>query len=162
MIPHPKGGKYRSDDPGEPSTGVPRVSIADDEVELLAELVAGLRVLEIGTGLGVSAKAMARTALEVITVDIDPWVHQQIWPLLPRNVKGRTDVPSDETFDAVFIDGDHSRHAVRRDVQVAERLAPGGLLIAHDAKVVGPYLGVGWTFHDTTYGVATRQLPCGS
>ena len=158
MIPHPKGGKYRADDPGEPTTGVPRVSIADDEVELLALLVTGLRVLEIGTGLGVSAKAMAKTATEVVTVDIDPWVHANIWPLLPRNVKGYTAVPEDETFDAVFIDGDHSRHAVRRDVEVAERLAPGGLLIAHDANVVLPFLGDGWTFHRTTYGVATRQL----
>ena len=159
MIPHPKGGQYRADDPGEPTTGVPRVSIADDEVELLAELVTGLRVLEIGTGLGVSARAMAKTATEVVTVDIDPWVHANVWPLLPRNVKGHTSIDDvGGLFGAVFIDGDHSRHAVRRDVEEAElRLLPGGLLIAHDANVVFPFLpGIGWEFHRTTYGVATR------
>ena len=160
MIPHPKGGKYRADDPGEPTTGVPRVSIADDEVELLAELVAGLRVLEIGTGLGVSARAMAKTASEVVTVDIDPWVHANVWPLLPKNVRGLTSAADiDGVFGAVFIDGDHGRHAVRRDIEQAEGFAPGGLLIAHDANVVFPFLpGVGWEFHRTTYGIATRQL----
>lgn len=95
MIPHPKGGRYRADDPGEPTTGVPRVSIADDEVELLASLVAGKRVLEIGTGLGVSARAMASTATEVVTVDIDPWVHANVWPLLPRNVRCCAEIPDD-------------------------------------------------------------------
>lgn len=160
MIAHPKGGQYRADDPGEPTTGVPRVSIADDECDLLAELVAGLRVLEIGTGLGVSARAMAKTALEVVTVDIDPWVHANVWPLLPKNVTGLTSVDDvDGVFGAVFIDGDHSRLAVRRDVEQAEGFAPGGLLIAHDANVVFPFLpGVGWEFHRTTYGVATRRL----
>jgi predicted O-methyltransferase YrrM len=160
MIAHPKGGKYRSDDPGEPTTGVPRVSIADDEVELLASLVVGLRVLEIGTGLGVSAKAMAKTAAEVVTVDVDEWVHANIWPLLPRNVRGFTSLAEVEgLFDAVFIDGDHSRHAVKRDVEQAEQFAPGGLLIAHDANVVLPFLPGDWEFHPTTYGVATRRLP---
>ncbi len=157
MIPHPKGGRYRADDPGEPTTGVPRVSIADDEVELLASLVAGKRVLEIGTGLGVSARAMASTATEVVTVDIDPWVHANVWPLLPRNVRCCAEIP-DDRYDAVFIDGDHSRHAVARDVARAEQLAPSGLLIAHDANVVGPFLGDGWTFERTTYGVAWKQL----
>lgn len=159
LTPFPDGGYRMAGDPGEPSTGVPRVSIADDELELLADFVKGLRVLEIGTGLGVSTRVMAAVALHVTTVDIDPWVHETIWPTLPVNVSTCASIADlSPGYEAVFIDGDHGRHAVVRDVETAERLAPGGLLIAHDAKHVGRWLGEGWTMYDTTYGIAAKQL----
>jgi len=159
MIPHRLGGFYRADDPGEPSSLVPRVSIADDERAVLAGIVAGMSVLEIGTGLGVSTRAMAATASRVTTVDIDEWVHGTIWPDLPDNVgcSSSTDKLVGP-FDVVFIDGDHSETALRSDIATGERLAPGGLLVVHDAEHLKRHLGDGWEFIPTTYGLATRRV----
>lgn len=131
------GGSWkRTDDPGEPQTGKPRVSIAAEEAIILAAFAHGRTVLEIGTGLGVSTRAIATTAEHVATVDIDTWVHDTIWPELPDNVTTLTAPPGDvddDTFDMVFIDGDHATEAVRRDIDTALRVAPSGLLVAHDA-----------------------------
>ena len=159
---YPTGGFFREDDPGEPSSNAPRVSVTLGEAHILAELVTGLRVLEIGTGLGVSTAHMAATAASLTTVDIDPWVQQTIWPTLPEHVicaKSTSDLFG--PFDAVFIDGDHTPAAVAADLLAAERLAPGGLLIAHDVNYsnVRDQLGDGWTMIATEYGIATRRLP---
>lgn len=41
----------------------------------------------------------------------------------------------EQRTDMVFIDGDHSREAVLRDIRIwKERIAPGGLLCGHDAN----------------------------
>lgn len=166
MIRHPSGGFYREDDPGEPSSRVARISIADDERTVLAEMAAGRNVLEIGTGLGVSTRALATTARWVVTCDIDTWVHETIWPDLPRNVSCVHDVErathvltmSSAGFDLVFIDGDHSEAALRADVATAERmLAPGGTIVVHDAHHLMPILGNGWELLNTGYGLAVRH-----
>jgi predicted O-methyltransferase YrrM len=130
------GGSYaHPDDPGEPTTGVPRLSVTDAEAAILAERVAGLHVLEVGTGLGVSTRAMAATAATVHTVDIDPWVIENIWPDLPDNVDRTTAVPQRGGFGAVFIDGDHSTEATLRDIGVAlSLLGPDGFVLVHDAN----------------------------
>ena len=160
MIPHRDGGYYREDDPGEPSSRVARISVTDDERPVLAEMAAGKVVLEIGTGLGVSTRALASTATSVTTCDIDEWVHRTIWPDLPDNVScvSSTD---DLTagFDLVFIDGDHRDEALRIDVATAERLLkPGGTIAVHDAHHLMPVLGKGWELLNTGYGLAVRVV----
>ena len=113
-----EGGNYSSpDDPGEVGYAVreKRLSVTNEEGEILAGLAAGLRVLEIGTGLGVATRYLARTATEVVTVDIDPWV---VDPCI-ANVTFMRDVPPGKTFDLAFIDGNHQYAEVIRDIQRA-------------------------------------------
>jgi hypothetical protein len=160
MIRHASGGFYRDDDPGEPSSRVARISIADDERSVLAEMAAGKTVLEIGTGLGVSTRALATTADHVVTCDIDKWVQRTIWPDLPGNVSTTSDLGhfSLASFQMVFIDGDHSADALRRDVATAEGLlTAGGTIVVHDAHHLMPHLGNGWELLNTTYGLAVRH-----
>lgn len=125
-------GYYDDEDPGEPTTGKPRLSITDLEAGILTAAGAGRYILEIGTGLGVSTRALARFAFGVTTIDIDPWVHDHVWPSLPDNVfcttgRFKTHAP------VVFIDGDHSTEAVIADIEFARSLEPE-LIILHDAK----------------------------
>lgn len=148
------GSYFRPDDPGEPSTGAPRLSVTDLEAAILAELVAGLTVLEIGTGLGVSTTAMAATARRVFTVDVDEWVQETIWPHLPTNVMPCKDVRSVAFVDAAFIDGDHSTEATARDIADAKR-AGAELILVHDARAtpVSDAFDDGWRVIPTTHGI---------
>lgn len=113
------------DDPGEPGYDSleARRSVTDEEGEILSRLAAGLRVLEIGTGLAVSTRYLASSASEVVTVDIDPWVND---PGI-GNVRFMRDVPN-EQFDFAFIDGGHGYADVMADIARAN--AP--LLALHD------------------------------
>lgn len=156
LVPQSNGSYMHPADPGEPSTGDPRVSITDLEADLLAALVVGRDVLEIGTGLGVSTRALARTAKTVVTVDVDEWVHDTIWPTLPANVVPSPVVPTGKLFEAAFIDGDHSTEAVAADwLAVAPLVRSGGIVLAHDtnSKHVRDGLPQGFMFVPTTHGV---------
>lgn len=153
------GSYTHPDDPGEPSTGKPRVSITDMEASILTAFVAGRDVLEIGTGLGVSTRALAASAASVSTVDIDEWVQVNIWPTLPGNVTGVRSLPRGP-FGAVFIDGDHSTEAVARDLRTALSVAgPGAVVLAHDTAYPSVRQGLsevhpdGWAFIHTTHGI---------
>lgn len=152
-----ESGSYRhADDPGEPTTGKPRLSVTDLEANILAALVAGRDVLEIGTGLGVSTRAMASKALSVTTVDVDPWVHENVWPTLPDNVARWNGAAIAGRFDVVFIDGDHSTEAVIADLATARiYVRPGGMIIAHDVNydTVRAGLDGDWHFVPTTHGL---------
>lgn len=162
LVAHPLGGFTHDGDPGEPSSNAPRVSVTLGEARILAGLVAGLQVLEIGTGLGVATTWMASTATSVVTVDIDPWVWETIWPAQADNVLCVTStVNLTGPFGAVFIDGDHTPAALAVDLSEAARLAPGGLLIVHDANHFDRHdqLGDGWEIIASEYGIATRRLP---
>jgi len=135
---HVTGSFARSDDPGEPGSHLPRLSITPAEGLVLAALAAGRSVFEIGTGLGVSARFMATTAYRIVTFDIDPWVHEQVWPRLSdqRNVTCVDWVPEGEQFDMVFIDGMHTTEAVLADIEIAQRLLkPGGMIVFHDTNL---------------------------
>lgn len=97
-------------------------------------------VLEIGTGLGVSTRALARYAHFVMTVDIDLWVQATIFPQLQKG-NDRLQCMHSRPYsasiipDLVFIDGDHSSEAVRGDIEYARQaVRGGGLIVLHDAK----------------------------
>lgn len=121
-----ENGAYRClEDPGEPGyDGLPRrISVTAHEAQVLRAMAAGRAVVEIGTGLGVSARAMATTAMRLTTIDNDPWVQTRIWPTLPARVRtlahtGAACWPA----DLVFIDGLHTAAALEIDIREAVRL----------------------------------------
>ncbi len=150
-------------DPGEPGYpgGPARRSITPAEGEILSALAAGKTVVEIGTGLGISARCMATTAYRIITYDTDPWVRAAVWPYLIdlHNVTPVALEP-DTPAEMVFIDGCHAPEAVRADLALARRLLkPGGLIVLHDMRAgnVGDTVrdsGIGPVFTcDTTHGL---------
>jgi hypothetical protein len=160
LVSHSTGSYIHSDDPGEPTTGKPRLSITEVEAEILAALVHGLVVVEFGTGLGVSTRALASTARLVVTADIDEWVQQTIWPTLPKNVTTCYDRDSlTQRVDAVFIDGDHTEEGTARDVQHAMRIA-SRLIVMHDTSspTVRAACDDEWLFIGTTHGLGVRYL----
>jgi hypothetical protein len=87
MIKLVNGAYQHPDDPGEPIFMTPRISITDDEGEILYILSKGKDVLEIGTGLGVSTCWLADNAHKVVSVDIDPWVQEKVWPGIENKYK---------------------------------------------------------------------------
>lgn len=125
-------GYYVQDDPMQ------RLSVNDLEAKLIGSLVKGLFVLEIGTGLGVSTRAMAAKAKTVVTVDPDPWCQEHVWPALMselHNIILLDEVPNFGKFDAVFIDGAHDYESVINDIERSKQIAvPGCLFIFHDSK----------------------------
>lgn len=156
------GSYTHPDDTGEPTTLKPRVSITDDEGAILSGLAAGRNVFEIGTGLGVSTRALARWACRVVTHDIDPWVQHNIWPdllLVAGVTPTRDDYVSPRNFDLVFIDGDHATEAVQRDITFAADIEPV-LIVCHDAKYLNVRRAIesadflDWLFLDTEHGLA--------
>ena len=124
------GNYYCEEDPGEKGykNNPQRLSVTEQEAEILGRLVAGLRVVEIGTGLGVSTRAMAETAIEVVSVDVDSWAHQFDFP---DNVKLVQDIPLSR-FDFAFIDGSHKYQHILADINIVN--AP--ILVIHDCYIV--------------------------
>lgn len=149
-------GSYVSpDDPGEPTTGVRRISVTDREADLLAFLARGRTVVEIGTGLGTSTRAMTPYARHLWTVDIDPWVQHNVWPTLAKYVRKSSTRPNG-WFDMVFIDGDHATESATADIDYALSVVKLGMIVVHDANMdsvraalVGP-----WHTIDTHHGIA--------
>ena len=128
-------GRYWSpDDPLRwPNGGVrKRWSVTEQEAKVLSLLAHGRKVLEVGTGLGISARAMVLTARSVTTIDPDPWIQESVE--LP-GVLMLADWPDERVnkYDMIFIDGDHEAKAVQADLTEArKRLAPGGFMAFHD------------------------------
>jgi len=123
------GNYFSPDDPGEGTYAdrPPRYSVTDEECEILTELAAGRRVLEIGTGLGVSTRALAKSALRVTSIDIDPWCHQEEFP---ENITLLDRLPEDlSKLDLVFIDGSHHYEDVLRDIRSTAPISP---VVMHD------------------------------
>jgi hypothetical protein len=160
------------DDPGEPTTGIRRISVTDEECRFLNVLARGKHVVEIGTGLGISTRALAGGALTVRTIDIDPWVRDNIFPTLPDNVIGHWfDIETDDEVEwpvvdgdvgLVFIDGEHTPQALTSDLQFAESFAEYTdtplLIVCHDAKMpeVADALDDEWIHVDTHHGLAIK------
>lgn len=139
---------YRiKEDPGEIGyQGAPgRGSITNREAEILAEMATGLDVLEIGTGTGFSTLAMNSTAKSVTTVDVDPWVIENVFPYLEsRGVICLQSAPEEGEFGFIFVDGNHEQSSVTEDMKVSRRLAaPGASIAIHDLHISGVSRSVG-------------------
>lgn len=160
------GSKVCPDDPGEPTTGIRRISVTDEEAAFLAVLARGKKVLEIGTGLGVSTRALASTASFVMTIDIDPWVLDNVALKIQRDseieVSYRSDIESlQDTYEMVFIDGDHRTDRVMVDLFHAYSRVPlKGMIVVHDAKMpeVAAALDDTWIHVDTHHGLAIKII----
>lgn len=159
-------GYVESEDPGEPAgpgKGRRRVSVTDQEGKILSALARNKVVLEIGTGIGVATNWLEMHALNLETLDIDPWVQEHVWPTLPKRVLRRTERSTLKLYDMVFIDGEHTDEALKADIKYAlDRLVTGGLVVVHDAielrETIKAQKG-DWFTLDTRYGLAIHALP---
>jgi hypothetical protein len=167
LLPSDINGYYSPTDPGEIGStsrvaGYPgRLSINDEEAAVLAVLAYGRSVLEIGTGLAVSTRALASTAWYVVTCDIDPWVKQAIVPQLPEGVRFVEDYNTiGGTFDMVFIDGLHTEEQCTKDIAFARKhLTADGIIVFHDLYIDGVFAainnsGLHFVHLQTTAGMA--------
>ena len=140
----PVNGYYCKNDPGEPNWNTPRLSVNDIEARIVSEFCRGLDVLEIGTGLGVSTREMAKRARKVHTVDIDLWVKNNIVPGLPENVvfwESIENIP--KGLGAAFVDGYHEYMQCLKDIEDVKRLVkPGGILLFHDYRMPAVFRAV--------------------
>jgi predicted O-methyltransferase YrrM len=113
-------------------------SVTDRECQILAELARGKNVLEIGTCTAVSTLALNQTAASLTTVDIDPWVHENVFPALrERGIRCCEDVVPGP-YDMVFIDGCHKGPAVVADYhRIVPLVKRGALITFHDMQLPG-------------------------
>jgi predicted O-methyltransferase YrrM len=106
---------------------------------LLAVLAAGKHAAEIGTAFGLGAEALARTAREVVTVELDPERAREAGVRL----RGLANVellvgdwaellPPRGPFELLFMDGGGYKHDPDAAARMLELVAPGGLAVADD------------------------------
>ena len=104
-------------------------------MRLLTVLATGRRVAEIGTAYGETAAAMATTAREVVTVELD----EERAELAAERVRElpnvellvgdwRDHLPSRAPFELVFLDGG----GAKSDPAAVELAAPGGIFVMDD------------------------------
>jgi predicted O-methyltransferase YrrM len=106
---------------------------------LLAVLAAGKRAAEIGTAFGLGAEALASTAREVVTVEVDPE--------RAREARARLDglanvellvgdwaelLPPRGPFELLFMDGAAWKLDLDAAARMLELVAPGGLAVVDD------------------------------
>jgi len=139
--------------------------LSPDEGAALQLIARGKTVLEIGSLLGRSTVCMASVASRVIAVDPHDGSAirtkrkgQDTLPEFTANINAAgvadritvirsrvqdvTAWPVD-SFDVVFIDGEHTEAACSRDLQIAlSSLAPGGVIAVHDYGPRSPHPGV--------------------
>lgn len=138
LLRHSSGSFYSDNDPGDYGYGPNasrRLSVTEDEARVLGALCRDKRVLEIGTGLGVSTRAIAEKASALVTVDPDPWVHANVWPTLglPNHCLMSCPPTSGPPFDVVFVDGLHTKAALHADVRAGLALShENTLFVLHD------------------------------
>lgn len=131
----------------------------------LAEFADGQDVLEIGSYCGRSTICLAQTARSVVSVDPH---HGEATPepretlsAIRQNLESRGLAEQVELFvgtsddfhnqfplrrfSRIFIDGDHSADAVRRDLEIATaHLADGGVICCHDYRTMPGEHDGGW------------------
>jgi hypothetical protein len=146
LVPTGRGNYAHPEDPGESgykSGPIPRLSVTDKEAGHLARLFAGKTVIEFGTGIGVSTKAIASTAKHVYTCDPDPWVRSAIVPGLPVNVSFFVEFPDNLRADGAFIDGHHGQDETLADIRYAAEHTNCDPLVIHDTNINSVSLGIG-------------------
>ncbi len=123
-------------------------AIWDVEGRILYALINGLEpktIVEIGSGTGCSANHMAAALYDrniqghITTLDrgntpfIEP-VIKHLVTILPGDAFGYLESLPDNSVDFILEDADHSEDMCYRVGEIAKRkLAPGGVLVAHDA-----------------------------
>ena len=128
------------------------------ELDCLGRYAAGHEcALEIGTFMGVSARVITRAlAPGAKLYCIDPWeIHHgkenPCWTICKRELRRHgllsrvvflqglsheMEAAMSDSFDFIFIDGDHSYEGLKRDWGIVLRhLAPGGILCLHDTTI---------------------------
>jgi predicted O-methyltransferase YrrM len=102
-------------------------------------LAAGKRAAEIGTAFGLGAEALASTAREVVTVELDPERAREA----RARLAGRPNVellvgdwaellPPRGPFELLFMDGGGWKLDLEAAARMLELVAPGGLAVADD------------------------------
>ena len=136
--------------PRLPETALKSAKLYPDREAMLEALPRGGKVAEVGVWKGDFSRAIARTCspLEFHLIDLD------FGPLEPvsgpiKKHQGDSSAILDgfepETFDWLYIDGDHSYEGVRKDLEASHRvLKPGGCLMCNDytnwcSPAVTPY-----------------------
>jgi predicted O-methyltransferase YrrM len=106
---------------------------------LLAVLAAGKRVAEVGTAFGLGAQALASTAREVVTVELDPErarLAREALAGLPNVEALEGDwaelLPPRAPFELLFMDGGGWKLDLAQAGRMLELLAPGGLAVVDD------------------------------
>jgi predicted O-methyltransferase YrrM len=106
---------------------------------LLAVLAAGKRAAEIGTAFGLGAVALASTAREVVTVELDPERAREARERLDGlpNVELLVGdwaelLPPRGPFELLFMDGGGYKHDRDAAARMLELVAPGGLAVVDD------------------------------
>lgn len=75
-------------------------------------------------------------AKAVYTVDIDPWVEENIVPDLPDNTDFFTRIDDVPPVECAFVDGSHKFKNVMKDIEdVKKRVPQGGLIVYHDLNI---------------------------
>lgn len=143
----------------------------------LYALVHGLRpqrCLEIGTHFGGSTTITAAALDDVghgvmVCVDPDPLVPSDVWTKVAHRatmIRGRSPealaqayTAANGAFDFIFIDGDHTRDGVTRDIEgVLHVSTPGAHLLFHDSH----YWEVGEAIDACLAASPERLLDCGT
>jgi predicted O-methyltransferase YrrM len=106
---------------------------------LLAVLAAGRRAAEIGTAYGLGAEALARTAREVVTVELDPERAREAaarlggLPNVELLVGNWAELlPPRAPFELLFMDGGGYKHDLDAATRMLDLVAPGGLAVVDD------------------------------
>ena len=106
---------------------------------LLAVLAVGKRVAEVGTAFGLGAQALASTAREVVTVEIDPErarVAREALAGLPNVEALEGDwaelLPPRAPFELLFMDGGAWKLDLEQGARMLELLGPDGLAVVDD------------------------------
>lgn len=134
------------------------------------------RMLQIGLGHWASTHFILSLLLEhITTVEYDNQFVERYSPELDpdfeRIIQGDSTVVHadiDETFDALFIDGNHSYEYVKKDYEnYRDKVKSGGIIAFHDVNFEGDRYGspqvlretgLDWTFisHSAEVGIAYR------
>jgi predicted O-methyltransferase YrrM len=106
---------------------------------LLAVLAAGKRAAEVGTAFGLGAEALASTAREVVTVEIDPERAREARTRLGglANVELLVGdwaelLPPRGPFELLFMDGGGYKLDLAAAARMLELVEPGGLVVVDD------------------------------